>query len=97
MAEERFTDYRSADLISKRRQIQSYERRKTLTKWIGVIVIVAIMVIILINVIPPLFSKLDIVDTTYRPRDVERQYHQIQKMREGEPNKIQKGNYQQLK
>ena len=58
--------------------------------WVGVIILVAIIVIILVNVIPPLFSKLDIVDTTYRPRDVERQYHQIQKLRDpkgGDPSK----------
>lgn len=97
MTERRIMNERSADLVSKRRQIKSYERRRTMTKWIGIIIIVAIIAIILVNVIPPLFSKLDIVDTTYRPRDVERQYHQIQKMREGEQDKTQKGNFQQFR
>jgi len=82
MAGRRFSDDRNADLIAKRRHIQNYQRRTTTLKWIGIIILVAIIVIILVNVIPPLFSKLDIVDTTYRPRDVERQYHQIQKLRD---------------
>ncbi|MDD5169483.1 MAG: hypothetical protein PHN75_11750 [Syntrophales bacterium] len=97
MAERRFRDEVSgAELINKRRRVLNYESRKTTTKWIGIIVIVAIVVIVLINVIPPLFSKLDIADTTYRPRDVERQYHQIQKLRAGEPDQTQKGNWEQI-
>lgn len=91
MSERRMQDDRPVDLISKRRRIQNYQTRKTTLKWIGIIILVGIIVIILVNVIPPLFSKLDIVDTTYRPRDVERQYHKIQTMREGEPDKTQKG------
>lgn len=81
---------RAVNLISKRRRIQNYQTRKTTLQWIVIILLVAITVIILVNVIPPLFSKLDIVDTSYRPRDVERQYHQIQKLRDprgGDPSK----------
>jgi len=84
-------DERGDKLVSKRKRIQNYQTRKTTVKWIGIIVLIALIVIILVNVIPPLFEKFDIVDTTYRPRDVERQYHQIQKLREGEQDKIQKG------
>ena len=90
-------DAATDSLHDKRRRIQSYQTRKTTMKWIGIIILVAISVIVLVNVVPPLFSKLDIVDTTYRPRDVERQYHQIQKLREGEPDKTQKGNFQQVR
>ncbi len=90
MTESRYPYDQDRSLISKRRQIQNYERRKTTLMWIGIIVVAALAVIILVNVLPPLFSKLDIVDTSYRPRDVERQYHQIQKLRDprgGDPSK----------
>jgi predicted nucleic acid-binding Zn ribbon protein len=97
MPDRKFTDDSGAKLISKRKRILNYQDRKTTMKWIGIIVLIAVIVIILMNVVPLLFQKFDIVDTTYRPRDVERQYHQIQKLREGEPDKIQKGNYQQIK
>lgn len=90
-------DDNGAKLISKRREFKHSETRKAMTKWIGIIVIIAVVVIILVNVIPPLIKKFDIVDTTYRPRDVERQYWQIQKYRSGEPDKTQKGNWQNIK
>ncbi len=87
-----------ADVIKKRKRIKVYESRKMTRRWIFVIIVVAAVTIILLNVVPPLFTKIDIVDTTYRPRDVERQYHQIQKMREGESDKTQKsGNFQQVR
>lgn len=91
MADRMSADDKGAKLISKRKHIRNYQTRKTTMKWIGIIVIIAVIVIILVNVVPPLFQNLDIVDTTYRPRDVERQYHQVQKLREGEPDKAQKG------
>ena len=91
MADRMSADDKGAKLISKRKRIRNYQTRKTTMKWIGIIVIIAVIVIILVNVVPPLFQNLDIVDTTYRPRDVERQYHQVQKLREGEPDKAQKG------
>jgi len=91
MADRMLADDKGAKLISKRKRIRNYQTRKTTMKWIGIIVIIAVIVIILVNVVPPLFQNLDIVDTTYRPRDVERQYHQVQKLREGEPDKAQKG------
>jgi competence protein ComGC len=91
------TDSTGDDLIDKRKRIKNYQNRQTMMKWIGLIIIIAIIVIILVNVIPPLIKKFDIVDTTYRPRDVERQYHQIQKLREGEPDKTQKGNWQNIR
>lgn len=90
MPERRNRDDQAGGLISKRRHIQRYNTRRTTLRWIGVIIAAAIIVIIMVHVIPPLFSKLDIVDTTYRPRDVERQYHQIQKLRDprgGDPSK----------
>ncbi len=87
-----------AEVIKKRKRIKVYESRKMTRRWIFVIIVVAAVTIILLNVVPPLFTKIDIVDTTYRPRDVERQYHQIQKMREGESDKTQKsGNFQQVR
>ena len=97
MDERRSSDDDIFDLHKKRRHIREYEARKSTIKWIGLIVLVAIVTIVLINVIPPLFTKMDLVDTAYRPRDVERQYHQIQKMREGEQEKTEKGNWQQLR
>jgi len=97
MPDRKFADDSGAKLISKRKQIRNYQTRKTTMKWIGIIVLIAVIVIILVNVVPPLFKKFDIVDTTYRPRDVERQFHQVQKLREGEPDKTQKGNWQNLK
>ena len=95
MPDRRFADDNGAKLISKRKIVQNYETRKTTMKWIGIIVLIGVVVVILVNVLPPLFKKFDIVDTTYRPRDVERQYHQVQKLRVGEPDKTQKGNFQQ--
>lgn len=97
MPTRKIADDSGANLISKRKRIQNYQTRKTTMKWIGVIILFAVIVIILIQVVPPLFKKFDIVDTTYRPRDVERQYHQVQKLREGEPDKTQKGNWQSIK
>ena len=94
MPDTKLVDDSDVKLIRKRKKILNYQNRKTTMKWIGIIVLVAVIVIILVNVIPPLFKKFDIVDTTYRPRDVERQYHQIQTLREGEPDKTQKGNWQ---
>ena len=91
MADRMSADDKGAKLINKRKRIRNYQTRNTTMKWIGIIVIIAVIVIILVNVVPPLFQNLDIVDTTYRPRDVERQYHQVQKLREGEPDKAQKG------
>jgi hypothetical protein len=90
MAESRLEVDQNKDLISKRKRIRHDEKRKSTVKWIGIIVIIAVIAIVLINVIPPLLQKLDIIDTTYRPRDVERQYHQIQKLRDpkgGDPSK----------
>jgi hypothetical protein len=97
MAERRSLDGDIFALSKKRQHIRNYEARKSTIKWIGIIIVVAIVTIVLINVIPPLFTKIDLIDTAYRPRDVERQYHQIQKMREGEPDKAEKGNWQQLR
>ncbi len=97
MAEKRSEGEIAEQLIRKRRRIKTYESRKTTMKWIGVIVIVAVLTIVLLNVVSPLFTKIDIIDTTYRPRDVERQYHQIQKMREGEPDKTLHGNWQEVR
>ena len=97
MLDAKFADDNGAKLIRKRKRILNYENRKTTMKWIGIIVLVAVIVIILVNVIPPLFTKFDITDTTYRPRDVERQYWQVQKLREGEPDKTATGNYQQVR
>ena len=98
MPDTKLVDDSDVKRIKKRRHILNYQDRKTTMKWIGIIVLVAVIVIILVNVIPPLFKKVaDIVDTTYRPRDVERQYHQVQKLREGEPDKTAKGNYQQVR
>lgn len=94
MGARRLEDDRDIVVNTKRRRIQNYETRKTTLKWIGIIIIVAVAVIVFVNVVPPLLQKFDIVDTTYRPRDVERQYHQIQKLREGEPDKTQKGNWE---
>ena len=91
MADRKYADDNGARLISKRKTILNYQTRKTTMKWLGIICIITMIVIILVNVVPPLFKKFDIVDTTYRPRDVERQYHQVQKLREGEPDKAQKG------
>ena len=91
MADRKFADDNGAKLTSKRKRFQNYQTRKTTMKWIGIIVLIAVIVIILINVIPPLFQKFDIIDTTYRPRDVERQYYQIQKLRDGEQDKTEKG------
>jgi hypothetical protein len=90
MAERRFEVDQNKDLIGKRKRIRNDERRKATMKWIGIIMLIAVIAIVLINVIPPLFKKLEIIDTTYRPRDVERQYHQIQKLRDpkgGDPSK----------
>lgn len=95
MPDRKFADDNGAKLISKRKQVQNYQTRKTTMKWIGIIFLIAVLVVILVNVIPPLFQKFDIVDTTYRPRDVERQYWQVQKYHSGEPDKTQKGNFQQ--
>ncbi|MCX5829547.1 MAG: hypothetical protein NTV58_16360 [Deltaproteobacteria bacterium] len=96
MPDRKFADDYGANLISKRRHIRNYETRKATMKWVGIIFLIAVIVIILVNVVPPLLKKFDIVDITYRPRDVERQYHQIQKTRDrGEPDKIEKGNRQQ--
>ncbi len=97
MADRRLSHGEIADLAKKRRHVKIYEARRSTMKWLSIIVIIAVITLVLLHIVPPLFSRLDIVDTTYRPRDVERQYHQIQKMREGEPDKTQKGNWQQIK
>lgn len=91
MADRKYADENGAKLIRKRKRILNYQTRKTTMKWVGVIVLIAVIVIILVNVVPLLFQKFDIIDTTYRPRDVERQYWQVQKLRDGEPDKIEKG------
>lgn len=91
MPERRSQDDRPTDLISKRRHIQRYNTRRTTLRWIGIIIVAAVIIIIMVHVLPPLFSKLDIVDTTYRPRDVERQYHQIQKLRDPKGGDASKG------
>ena len=95
MPDRKFADDKGANLISKRKHIRNYQTRKATMKWVGIIFLIALIVIILVNVLPPLFKKFDIVDITYRPRDVERQYHQVQKLREGEPSNVEKGNRQQ--
>jgi hypothetical protein len=97
MPDRKLTDDDVAKLMSKRREFKHAQARKTMMKWLGIIVIIALIVIILVNVLPTLFKKFDIVDTTYRPRDVERQYWQIEKYRSGEPDKTQKGNWQNTK
>ena len=63
----RIEDDKASGLISKRRLIQRYNTRKTTLRWVGIIIVAAVIILILVHVIPPLFSKLDIVDTTYRP------------------------------
>ncbi|MDQ5985431.1 MAG: hypothetical protein CSYNP_01141 [Syntrophus sp. SKADARSKE-3] len=90
MGDRRLEDDRSGNISKKRRRIHNYESRKSTFRWIGIIIIVGIIVMLMINFIPPLFEKFDIVDTTYRPRDVERQYNQIQNLRESEPDKTRK-------
>jgi len=80
-----------SDLISKRKRIQQFQARREAVKWIVIIVAVALVVIILINIIPPLIKNIDIIDNTYRPRDVERQYHQIQKLRDPRGGDTTKG------
>jgi len=97
MPDRRYADDNGTKLINKRKSIHDYQTRKAMTKWIGIIFLIAVIVIILVNVVPPLFKKFDYVDITYRPRDVERQYHQVQKLRLGEPDKIEKSNRQQIK
>jgi hypothetical protein len=80
----------SNDLISKQRRIRQFQTRRATFKWIVIVFVAAIIVIVLIKVVPPLIKQLDIIDNTYRPRDVERQYHQIQKLRDprgGDPTK----------
>ncbi len=93
------SDGEIAEIIKKRRRIKIYESRRTTFRWIFIILVVSIITIVLLNVVPPLFSKIDIVDTTYRPRDVERQYWQIQKMREfgDDGEKRAKGNWQETR
>ena len=91
MADRKYADENGAKLIKKRKRILNYQTRKTTMKWVGVIVLIAVIVIILVNVVPLLFQKFDIIDTSYRPRDVERQYWQVQKLRDGEHDKTEKG------
>ena len=79
------------DLISKQRRVRQFQTRREALKWIAIIFFVAIIVLFLVKVIPPLIKQLDIIDNTYRPRDVERQYHQIQKLRDPRGSDSTKG------
>ncbi len=54
-------------------------------RWILAIVVVAFFVIFIINIILPLFSSIEIKDTSYAPRDIERKYHELEKKRGGRP------------
>lgn len=48
-------------------------------RWILIIILVAFLIIFFINTILPLFSELEIKDTSYAPRDLERKYHELDK------------------
>jgi len=68
----------------RRRKVRIHEERLLMFRWSLIILLVAFLLILAINYLPPLFSKFDIVDNTYAPRDVERQYHEVNRKLRGD-------------
>lgn len=69
----------SYKVLRRRRKIRTREERKTMYRWILIIVLVALFIILFINTILPLFSNIEIKDSSYAPRDLERKYHELDK------------------
>ncbi|MCX7982647.1 MAG: hypothetical protein N2572_07040 [Syntrophales bacterium] len=63
----------------KRKKIRTKEERRTMYRWILVIMLVAFLIIFFLNTIIPLVENLEIKDSTYAPRDIERKYHELDK------------------
>jgi len=68
-------------ILKKRRKIRTREERKNFLKWTLIIIISALLIILIANFIFPLFEKIDIKDTTYDPRDLERAYKELHQTR----------------
>ena len=83
-------------LIRKRRKIRARESRRTTIRWIGIIIVVAAVTIGLLQLVPPLFMQMEIMDKSYSPRDLDR-YKQIYKAFGDKMDKSKKDIIDQLK
>jgi hypothetical protein len=65
----------------RKRQVRVYKKRITL-KWFLAILIISVVVSLLLISLQGLFSSLVTDDTVYRPKDIERRYHDLQRMKD---------------
>lgn len=63
----------------RKKRVRVYKKRITL-KWFLAILAVAVLVSLFLIAFGGLFDNLE--DKSYRPRDVERKYHDMQRMKE---------------
>jgi cell division protein FtsB len=63
----------------RKKRVRVYKKRITL-KWFLAILAAAVLVSLFLIAFGGLFDNLE--DTSYRPKDIERQYHELQKMKE---------------
>jgi hypothetical protein len=63
----------------RKRRVRVYKKRMTL-KWFLAILAVALVVSMLLVAFGGLFESLE--DQSYRPKDIERRYHELYKMKE---------------
>jgi hypothetical protein len=63
----------------RKKRVRVYKKRITL-KWFLAILATAVLVSLLLIAFGGLFDNLE--DKSYRPRDIERKYHDMQRMKE---------------
>ena len=63
----------------RKKRVRVYTKRITL-KWFIAILAAAVLVSLLLIAFGGLFDTLE--DESYRPKDIERRYHELQKMKE---------------
>ncbi len=65
--------------VRRRRRVRIYDKGISL-KWFIAILAAALLASLLLIAFGGLFENLD--DKTYRPKDIERKYHEMQRMKE---------------
>lgn len=65
--------------VRRRRRVRVYDKGITL-KWFFAILAAAILASLLLIAFGGLFDNLE--DKSYRPKDIERKYHEMQRMKE---------------
>ncbi len=65
--------------VRRRRRVRFYDKGISL-KWFLAILAAALLASLLLIAFGGLFENLD--DKTYRPKDIERKYHEMQRMKE---------------